>query len=463
MNCIVHSVPYVSAVSSFKVAVYRSITTDSNGNLSDCIDKTRTFDRSTDDYAYVCFTIDIESQDIPLNLKVDYVQNGEIIHTTTDNNAVSSYEYSTYGGSDWEFSVRFNLGLSTSDSIVQANVYANDQFIGSDYFAVNAYPVSLSISGIPEGQSVDYLIDGANAGTISSGTPALMSFSIGSSHTISAAANISISSNERVVCSTCSSQVNSEVVLYFTATRQHLIHLTSDPPGIDLSGTSTDQWVSDGQSPVLTNRIVNGTAGTRYVFTGWRVQGVTRPVSLLPIFSAQTVTATFKTQYYVDVKSDLGPTSGTGWVDENGNTTISTRQEYPATGVLDSLGFKWAFSGWSWNSNDPAPSSPTATFKVISQLTINANWTPTPTIRGLLTIGIVLAAAAGLIVFLLYRRRSGSKEPKTETIPAESTSDIKEKEASNLPSSGTVKHCIMCGSIIPRKAKFCLECGSTQE
>ena len=111
------------------------------------------------------------------------------------------------------------------------------------------------------------------------------------------------------------------------------------------------RWVQgDTHAISIPNQIVNGTPGTRYVFTRWS-DGITSQARLLTINTQATYRAEFKTQYFLTVTSTLPlspiPSTGAGWFDDNTQASISTPQI-----VSIAANKRYDFRGWTGNITD---------------------------------------------------------------------------------------------------------------
>jgi M6 family metalloprotease-like protein len=104
--------------------------------------------------------------------------------------------------------------------------------------------------------------------------------------------------------------------------------------------------------------------GTRATFTGWSDDDTNNP-RLILIMSDTTLTASFKTQFSLDVKSTV-PVKGTGWYDAN--TTASLTAE----AMVDyANGTRDQFVGWS---GDIAETQPSVQLVMNTPKEVSAGW-----------------------------------------------------------------------------------------
>jgi ribosomal protein L40E len=105
---------------------------------------------------------------------------------------------------------------------------------------------------------------------------------------------------------------------------------------------------------------------TRYVFTGWSDGNVSASRKVI-ILSSASYTAMFKVQHYVNVSSEYGSVSGSGWYDEGSTAVISVSPEVTDFGN----GTRRIFKSWI---GDYSGSSATAKITVDSPKNVKASW-----------------------------------------------------------------------------------------
>ncbi len=450
--------------------MYQQIVENKSGtlcNFSFCpTGFTRTFDSARDDRAAFWMQVSVVLSDLPLTLRVEIRSPTRVI----DSSAWNTITKSESNVGEWAFTYQIGLAGVESGEVIQVLVYNEDKVIATEYFAVDAYPVRLRVDGIPQGYTVDYFVDGEMKGSLGPDERAYFALETGSRHNVTIQSFVEISNDERLACLNCQKEVASEFDLSFRLLKQFLVKITTDPEGVSVPDLSSEQWVTSGASFSLKlPEIVNGTSGTRYLFQGWREQGTAKTASSIQIKKPTTVVAVFKTQFYVDVVSEFGEPKGSGWYDSGANVTVSVPKEFAASGYLDTLGFRWVFSGWSWNAQGQPPTSSEGSITVNSPVRLEAKWALQPNQRGLLLIGIIVAAVVGAVGFAVLRRRAGRAKQAQQFVqipPPEApsaTAPSLETVTPEVPSGEKEwKYCINCGAKIPRIAKFCVECGSTQ-
>jgi hypothetical protein len=170
-------------------------------------------------------------------------------------------------------------------------------------------------------------------------------------------------------------------------------------------------WYNAGDTLTLSvnGQMLGGQDGSRLVFQGWTVDGknVQAGVSLpLKMDSAHTVTAQYKQQYYLTVRTDQGTAYGEGWYDAGSTATISA-----STPISTNYGVKMVFNGWQ---GDIQTGSQSATVLVDRPKTAIASWGTDPTLLNLtIALGIIAAflIAGGIIAYAVLNRRAYRTQP----------------------------------------------------
>jgi len=170
-------------------------------------------------------------------------------------------------------------------------------------------------------------------------------------------------------------------------------------------------WYNAGDTLTLSvnGQMLGGQDGSRLVFQGWNVDGknVQAGISLtLTMDSAHAVTAQYKQQYYLTVRTDQGTGYGEGWYDAGTTATI-----FASTPVSTSYGVKMVFNGWQ---GDIQTGSQSATVLMDGPKTVIASWGTDSTVLNLtIALGIIAAflIAGGLLAYALLNRKTNSTQP----------------------------------------------------
>jgi uncharacterized repeat protein (TIGR02543 family) len=151
-------------------------------------------------------------------------------------------------------------------------------------------------------------------------------------------------------------------------------------------------WYDAGSTAPLavTHTLVDCRNGTRRVFTGWTGDLKTSSSSASILMdSPKTVTACWKTQYYLTVKSDYDEPQGEGWYDEGSIATFSITR--PVVGFI----VQRVFVGWT---GDSAATAPTATILMNAPKAVTASWRTDYSQLFAIIVAIAVGAASAWIV-----------------------------------------------------------------
>jgi len=155
------------------------------------------------------------------------------------------------------------------------------------------------------------------------------------------------------------------------------------------------------------NASVIGTgSGARVVFKGWTGDAAGNAAygsSPILMSGPRTAQAQWSKEYLLQIVSDIGTISGTGWYGEGASVELHASTE------ATSAGQTYHFSGWSGGVTSAHTS---VTVTMTGPMTVRANWTTTAVLGGLsgTAIGLVLlvigiALVIGLLVARGRRRR----------------------------------------------------------
>ena len=161
-------------------------------------------------------------------------------------------------------------------------------------------------------------------------------------------------------------------------------------------------WDVGSTHTLRVDAITGGGSGVRYVFTQWS-DGSKDASRSITATESTNLTATFKTQYLLNITSDLGNPQGSGWYDAGSTATFSVTTPQPETGLFSSLGGKTVFQAWT---GDSTANTATATIVMDAPKTVQAQWT-TDNSEPYMILGGLCAAVVVVIIlaFLMMRRR----------------------------------------------------------
>ena len=167
--------------------------------------------------------------------------------------------------------------------------------------------------------------------------------------------------------------------------------------------SSTTLALQPGAHSLRAPLIVQGSLGERYVFVGWS-DGVNSDTRQIFLTRPTTLTALYRTEYYLSAQSDKGQAVGEGWYEKGAQATVVvtptiTVPSFP--GLMD----EYRFNGWS---GDSSSTSYVLTLTMDGPKQIDTTWIKNgATIDqgvplDLLLLGCVLLGAR--LVFVRYRR-----------------------------------------------------------
>jgi len=178
------------------------------------------------------------------------------------------------------------------------------------------------------------------------------------------------------------------------------------------------------QSPAQT---VGGDGESRLIFQGWSVDGQapqSGPSLNIVMNSAHTVTAVYGQQYYLNVQTDQGVASGSGWYDAG-----STAQIYVSTPISTSYGVSIVFNGWQGSIQS---SNQSTNVVMNGPMNVVATWRTDSTVLYLTIAAVIVAAlliVGGVIAFLAGGL--GRTQSTKQTTVHKNTTDTTTHDQSN--------------------------------
>jgi hypothetical protein len=334
----------------------------------------------------------------------------------------------------------------------QADDYCGGFGSGSWNFDVtpNTYDVSISLSNVPGSVTVNLQVDGLSQGSMTGSEIKTLSFKIGSQHSISVDQYVQGDQGVRYYSAQNTWTVSSAGTHTFNYQTQYFFTVGTDPDGI---ATMTGGGWNNAGTNVQTGtapQIVNGSAGARYMFKGWFVDGALQsgnPVSL-PLDKPHKIIAKYQIQYQLTVDSPggLGNPQGSGFYDAG-----STAEFY----VSSPTGFlvQQVFLQWQ---GDFSGTAPRGSITMDKQHLVRATWTTSFTQLYMIAVGLAVVAVA---VFLFWRKKRSGDKPETKPTPPTGgdVSALAEAKTEEVhPASVT---CKSCGAVVQADVLHCTNCG----
>ena len=306
--------------------------------------------------------------------------------------------------------------------------------------------------------------------TVPTPTPIVAWWNASSTHTLQAPASITIGSNERWNFATWTGGGNNAVFTFAVSgpatysaqyTHQFLITLTTSPgtgPTVMVDSqpyTGAPLWWDEGTTHSLDagSQPQSGGTGIRYVFQQWSDSTSSPAARTYSVSAAATVTATYRTQYFLTITSAYPAWSCTGavatiatgcWFNDGDSAVVTVGTAYQSGGT------KFAFTGWSGD----ATGSGSATVSMDQPRSITAGWREVSFVEeygvylGLL-IAIIVAIVLILLFLMMRRKKQAPAMPAARAPAAQATQQM-----------GGTKACPACGMEIPAGATTCPVCGS---
>lgn len=203
---------------------------------------------------------------------------------------------------------------------------------------------------------------------------------------------------------------NHEIV-FFAAVQYPIEIVGTDSALIVPPSATNDNWFdADSYEQISVPYVVQSDdKNTRTQLKGWSYDGEdTRQIKRLESGTFSTpqihmsnnhsVNFVYVTQYYLDMVSEYGHTTGSGWYDSGTNATIYSNSD-------DGFPVRHVFSGWSGPVLDP--NKQTTRIVMEGPVMVTANWTVDYT--PMILLG-ALVAGAGSVALYKKRRTSPSKE-----------------------------------------------------
>jgi len=289
------------------------------------------------------------------------------------------------------------------------------------YYSPHKVPVTISVEGFPSQYSTTLKVDDSSAGTIPGGGTVYVEVNWRVGHTFTVQSYVEGAKGERFHCPANSWYLEkfsaptreAKAANTFTYTVEFLLSVSS-PYG---DAAKSSGWYSKGSSVSLsTPKTVDVSAGVREVFDGWTIGGslVKDSTTNVVLNSPVEAKAEYHKEYYLQVRSDYGTPSGSGWYKEGSIANIEVEKELPLEGLMGFLGGKRIFDGWS---GGVASRGNVADVNMDSPKTVTARWredySMPYTIIALIAIVIVVAS------IFAYRRSTVSRkeeapQPKEE-------------------------------------------------
>jgi hypothetical protein len=318
----------------------------------------------------------------------------------------------------------------------------------------DTYDVTVSLAGLPTDVATTLQVDGSKVADMKGGDVRVLSYPIGSSHTVQVDQYVNGAAGYRYYCASNSWTASAQGSYTFNYVTQVYLDVSTDPSSV--TDVTPSGWFAQGSSASIFDvpSELEGSAGVKYRFAEWTVDGATRAGNGFQITmdAPHKVVAKYDTYFKLTVISDYGNPKGDDYYKSGDTATFSV--DSPV-----GIGIQQVFTGWS---GDYAGKDPAGSIIMDAPKKVIATWT-TSYFQLYLIIGIiaVIAVVAGL---LLLRRRgtlpAAMKQPPPPPPPAEAESETETPTATTPPQ--VTKRCTNCGHELPEGQVYCPECGQKQ-
>jgi putative membrane protein len=296
-------------------------------------------------------------------------------------------------------------------------------------YSVNKVPVTITVDGVPSTYSVPLLVDDASAGSVVGGGTIYVEINWRVGHTFSVPSYVEGSKGERFYCA-----ANSWYLEKFTnptreakaantfhyLTQYYLTVLAPHGNAVDNTG-----WYVKGSLVSLSApEVVDISDGIRDVLDAWTIAGSERkqPSVSITLNSPMAAEAGYHREFYIEVRSEYGNPTGTGWYKEGSVTTIQVERVLPLEGFIGTMGGKRVFDGWIGATSSGGA---TTDVNVVAPRTIVAKWREDYSMPYTIVAVLVIAAVVvAVVAFVLMRRRATEPVEKGPEPKGRSALDI---------------------------------------
>ena len=207
-------------------------------------------------------------------------------------------------------------------------------------------------------------------------------------------------------------------VMPFEVTVSDLVTLTLNTQGADSTVTLDGHEYEVGSTTPLTLQLplgihsvealpmIQGQQRERYVFAGWSDGVRSNPRKNL-IAHETSITALYRTEYYLSVTSDVGMVAGSGWYERGYRASFAVTSDYTINTWLGLVTYDYHFSKWSGDSSskdNPSSVLMNAPKSVRAEFAQSGTRVDLSAAAGVLLLASILLAARGLYVHMKSRR-----------------------------------------------------------
>ena len=326
---------------------------------------------------YHIASITVNGQTVSINAPKG--QNYQFSPVTSDGSITATFAIDTFAIIT---SAGSNGAISPSGTI-SVN-YGNDQtFIITP---VNGYHIA------------NVIVDGSSIGTVTS----YMFTSVIADHTISATFTVDTTTGSTSTTTSTTTMSSST-----TSTTPFTFKITV----ISAHGSPTlSTYVNAGASFEATVTTPDGNTTQRWICTGYSIDGgkaiTGTSYTFTNVQAAHTITFNWQEQYYLNVTSAYGITTGSGWYNSGSTANFSVN-----TTATDNTGNRHAFLAWNGTGAGSYTGSGASQAVIINNpVTETATWTiPSTSLYTVVETALIIFALLLLVILLLAWRRQRKK------------------------------------------------------
>jgi len=391
---------------------------------------------------------------------------GETVTLNMNSNAPAEYSLSVRkpDGSIWASAHAYLPATFTKEATEPLGTYTAEliayycgvaQASASFEVTPDTYDVTISLAGLPTDVATAVQVDGSKVADMKGGDVRVLSYPIGTSHTFQADQYVNGAAGYRYYCASNIWTTSAQGSYTFNYATQVYLDVSTDP--LTVTDVTPSAWSALGSSTSILEvpSELEGSAGVKYRFAEWTVDGVARAGNGFQITmdAPHKVVAKYNTYFKLTVISDYGNPKGDDYYKSGDTATFSV--DTPA-----GVGIQQVFAGWT---GDYTGKDSTASIVMDAPKKVIATWT-TSYFQLYLILGViaVIAVVAGL---LLLRRRGTvpaamKGPPPSPAAPEEAESETQTTAAATPPQ--VTKRCTNCGHELPQGQVYCPECGQKQ-
>ena len=318
--------------------------------------------------------------------------------------------------------------------------YSYPNYYGYPYYYSGYYSGYSSSYCTPTSYTLSMNTDPSNLGTVNGAG----SYTSGSSASFSVTqTTIQVSSDTRYVFdhwsgdytgAGTSGTVTMNNAMSITAVYKTQYYLTVNAQPQNAPAAQGAGWYNSGDTATVQNGGQTiGDSQSRLVFQGWSVDGqASQPSSTLSVVmnAPHSVTALYGQQYYLNVQTDQGVASGSGWYDAGSTAQISV-----STPISTQYGVSIIFNGWQ---GDTTSTSQSTSIVMDGPKNVVATWRTDSTVLYLTIAAVIVAAVlivAGLIAFIARGRGGRQAPPPQPPAAAAPRNNVQQRQSYTEPTT----------------------------